>query len=59
MSAETKLICGCYATRDEADGHRGWIVTAEAFLCDARHRQGDFIPDSEGVLAAPGVVGDA
>jgi hypothetical protein len=40
-----KLSCGCYAAHDK-DGYL-WI-TAEAFLCEARHKQGDLVEIREG-----------
>src|SRR5689334_11527928 len=53
---EERLPCGCYATVDK-DGYR-WIA-AEAFLCEARHKQGDLVEVREGLARLPGESRDA
>lgn len=52
---ETRLPCGCYATVDE-DGYC-WIV-GEAFLCEARHKQGDLVEVREGLARLRPLAGE-
>lgn len=40
MTGEERQECGCYAAPN-ADGEL--VVTAEAFLCDKRHKQGQVV----------------
>ena len=42
-SPETRLPCGCYAILRQGNEQITYEITAEAFLCDCKHKQGDIV----------------
>lgn len=38
------MPCGCYGELRQGNTQLTWVVTAEAFLCKEKHKQGDVIP---------------
>lgn len=40
---EMKMPCGCYGDFRQGNTQATWLITAEAFLCPMRHKQGDVI----------------
>ncbi len=47
----SEMPCGCYSEYRQGNTQATWLVTAEAFLCKQRHKQGQVVVLPDGVSA--------
>ena len=47
-ATNVKMPCGCYGDLRQGNTGMTYLVTAEAFLCKARHKQGEVVPAVSG-----------